>query len=179
MTPISPQVFTWRFQFAGLVGIKIAAVKKTGTDFEQPAQLALAGDLEGALRAGQKGKFRTAPDETAGLFRRVGNGARGFQINAERFFREQIFSGFEHVEINCLVQMVRHGDINDVNFRRGQQFVIIGGEQFHRRHLAKPFALLFHQVANRHQLGLHRIIVRARTSGSARWPLRGPSSRRR
>src|SRR5208282_634390 len=142
-----------------LVWIEITAMKKTSSDFKQSPQFTVAGIPEGSLTAGQKWKFRTAADKTLITLCRRLNGARGLQVNAEWFFSKQIFSGFENVETNLFMQIMRYRDIDSFNLLGGQQFVMVSAEQFHRWYLAKPFAPAFHRIAYCQQLGLHGMIV--------------------
>ena len=67
------------------------------------------------LNRRQKWKFGTAPHKPVQLARDGANIFGRVEIDAERFFGEEIFAGAEHIKVDLLVEMMRHGDINDVD----------------------------------------------------------------
>ena len=150
--------FDLAFPVGGLGGIEVAAVVEARVNFQNLAQLAFAGDLIGPLCARQEGELRAATHKTAAGFRCIRNRTGGFQVDAKRFLGEQVFSGLEHIEINRLVHVVRHGDIDDIDIRAGQKLVIVGGEKLHRRNPAEPLALLLRQIADGGEFRLDREI---------------------
>ncbi len=168
MTPISPQNWFCRFQLIGFVRIEIAPVPEAGADFEQAAELRFAQIFPDLLRAGEEGKLRRAADEAPLLHARVANGAGGLEIDAERLLREQIFAGGEHVEVDLLVQMMRHGDVDDVDLLAAQHFVVVAGGDDDARDAAEPLAHRFLHVADGRELQLRgRVEERAPAADGA------------
>ena len=86
-------------------------------DFHDAPKLAGLHGLDDALCGREKRKLGTAPHEAPRLRRGIANRTRGLQIDAERFFGEEIFSGREHVEIHLFVQVVRHGHVDHIDIR--------------------------------------------------------------
>ena len=88
---------------------------EAGTDLEQLAEFAGRGDQERALGAGQEGELGAAADEAAGALRGGGDAARGLEVDAEGLFGEEVLAGLEDVEVDGFVQIVRHGDVDDID----------------------------------------------------------------
>ncbi len=108
-------------------------------NFQQVAEVGVAGELPRALGAGEERKFRGAADEAAQLGGRVADAAGGGEVDAERLFGEQIFAGAEHVEVERFVEVMRDGDIDHVDRRVAQHLVVVARQQAHGGYLAEPF----------------------------------------
>ncbi len=134
--------------------VEIAAVPKAGADFQEAAEMAGADVVPDFLRAGQEGKLGGAADETALSGGFVADRARGAEIDAEGLLGEQIFACAQHIEVDSLVQMMRHGDIDDIDGVAAEQLTIVGGDKTHRWDSAKPFADWLLHIADRGEFKL-------------------------
>src|SRR4051812_32400580 len=88
---------------------------------EHFSELALPRHLKCALRTGQKGKLGAAAYEASGAIRFIRDGARGFQIDAERLFGEKVFAGPQYFEINLFVQVMWNCNVNDIHIAACKQ----------------------------------------------------------
>jgi hypothetical protein len=138
MTPISPQNLDWRFQ---LIGLDHAAERTAGRE------------LPRAVDAGEKGKLGGDAHEAAELDRLIAHAARGGEVDAEGFFREEVFAGAQDVEVDFLVQVVGHGGVDDIHVGEREQLAVIGGEVFHAGHLPEPVEETGLQVADGDKFG--------------------------
>ena len=132
---------------------------------EDAAKRAAGGKRPGALDAGEEGKLRGHADEAAEFLGLVADAAGGGEINAEGFFREEVFPGAEDVEVDFLVQVVRDGGVDDIDVIACQQFLVAGDERLDRGDLAKPVEQAGLEVADGDELGLHRKIHEGEPAG--------------
>ena len=63
----------------------------------------------------------------------------GLLVNAERFFAEQMFSGFDDITVKLFVQIMRHRAVYRLHVRIIQQcFVIVSNLFYGRKIIAVP-----------------------------------------
>ena len=139
--------------------IEVAGMEEGRAHFERTPEFSLAGELEHALRSGQEREFRTAAHEAPEFFGARGNVPRGGEIDAERFFGQQVFARFQDIKIDLLVQLVRDGDVDRIDFRAGQQFAVVGGGQTQRRQSSEPIPCRWRKVANCGDFAAHPDIL--------------------
>src|ERR1035438_2086057 len=154
MTPASPQYRFCRFQLMGLAGSRSLEWSRAARiPMMRPGRAAAAGrdhrlgpagpragaggararEPERALGPGKKGELRGHPHEAPEARGLVANAPGGPEVDPERFFGEEILSGAQHVEINGLVQMVGHGDVDDVDVGPGEERPVVGVEVPNRK----------------------------------------------
>ena len=146
------------FPVRRLRGIEVARVEKARANLQNPPKRARRREPIEALRSGQKGEFRRYPHKPLQFYRFVTDPSRRRQIDAEGFLRQKVLTGAEDIEVNRFVQMVRHGDVNDIDVGPGQQFAVVRGEATHARDLTKPREHLGLHIAHGDQFRLHRKI---------------------
>ena len=174
---MAPHVATCRFQLAGLVGSRSLLWWKPVRISRSLPSPARARQLIGALRSREIGELRTAAHEAARALSRLAHGARRLEIDAERLLRQQVFARPQDIEVDRLVQVVGHRHVDHVDVVAVEEHLVILSDELHAGHLAKPLPLLLGHVADGDQLGREPGSGRGQTSGSTRWPLRGPSGR--
>ena len=86
-------------------------------NFQHFARSPLPCSAKSALRAGKKGKFRTAANKSPGGLRRGGNRPGRFEVDSKRLLSQEILPRLQHVEINWFVKIVWDGNVDDVDFR--------------------------------------------------------------
>lgn len=159
--------FDLAFPVDGFGGVEVAGVVKAGADFDDAPEFAGGDGLHDALGAGEEWKFGAATDEAAGGFRGGGNFFGGGQIDAEGFFGEEIFAGGENVEVHLLVEIVGDGDVNDVNFRRAEEFGVVFGEELDGGDLFEPLEEFILEIANGDEFGADGEVVEDKPAGES------------
>lgn len=145
---------------------------EAGPDFKETPEISRLRQLNRPLRPREKWKLRAATHEPTRNADGLMNFSRRRQINAKRFFRQQILARLKDVEINGLMQMVGNGDVDHVQVGRTQQLLVVFRQQFDRGHLSKPFEKRILEVAHRHELGLDGKTVEDKpaSEGAGRFP---------
>ena len=138
-----------------LGGIEITAVMETRDDFQDTADFTLAGDFKSTLGAWKEGHLRTAAHEAAARFHGIQNAPGRREIDTEGFFGEEILAGREHVQIELFVQIVRHGDIDDIDLGIGEQFLVVRGLLGAGGDAVKPRKRGRIQIRDRDENGAH------------------------
>jgi hypothetical protein len=148
----------WRFQLIGLVGSRSLGVEEAVADREDLAERAGLGSGDGALHAGKKRELGGDAHKAAEFVAFVADAAGGGEVDAEGFLGEEVFAGAKHVEVEGLVEVVRHGDVNHIDVGAGEKHAVIGVEVFDRWHLAEPVEGGGVDVAHGNELGTHRAV---------------------
>jgi hypothetical protein len=77
------------------------------------------------------------------------------EVDAEGLLRKEVLACLQHVQVDRLVQVVRHRDIHHVHLRIRQQLMIIRRDLLTARDAAEPLAHGLDQVGHGHQFRLH------------------------
>ena len=88
---------------------------KAGRHLQDPAQLSRTNCLDRPLRPRQKRKFGAAADKAFCGLHRCCDLFRRHEVEAERLLGLQIFSAFQHFDVNLGVQVMRDGHVQDFN----------------------------------------------------------------
>src|SRR5690606_27327022 len=137
---------------------EVAGVQEAVADGEDLAEAAGVEGGDGGLAAGQERELGGDADNAAESGGSVADAAGGGEVDAEGFLGEQVFARAEHVEVERLVEVMRHGDVNDVDVGAGQQRVVVGLEMAHGRNLAEPVEGGGVDVADADEFGADRAI---------------------
>ena len=159
--------FVLPFPVDWLGRVEIARMMETAADFEHPAESASAHVADSFLCARKKRKLGRTADEPAKFAGGVADFARRDEVDAEWLFREEIFAGTKHVEIERLVQVMRHGDIDDVNVRAGQKFRVVRGEEGRGGNGPKPLQHRGADIRNTRKHRLRRHVLERTPAGKS------------
>ena len=118
MTPLSPQKRAWRFQLIGLAAVEVARVQERVLDLDQLAERARADRLVGELRAREvRHLARAAREHVRPRVERGDDPPRRAEVDPERLLPQEVLAGRDRLEVELLVQVVRDGEVEDVERR--------------------------------------------------------------
>ena len=115
--------------------------------------------LVGELRAGEERHLARAAREDAGGLDGGDDPLGGGEVDAERLLAQEVLAGRDRVEVELLVQVVRDGEVEDVDRVVLEQVAAVGRLVGDRGDAVEPAQRLGARVAHADELGHDRVVV--------------------
>src|SRR6266498_3752187 len=114
------------FPVDGFIRIQVTAMPEARFHLDDSPKARFSNPLDEALRAREEGKLRRATHQQIGFITYLfQNGCIGNQVDAERFFAEQVLIGLENVSIDLCVQVMRHGAVDSLDIGRLKHLTVV------------------------------------------------------
>jgi hypothetical protein len=133
-----------------LGAVEVARVQERVLGLDDLPERARADVLVRELGAGEVGHLaRAAGEDVRALGQRGDDAPRGREVDPERLLAHEVLAGRDRVEVELLVQVVRHGEVEHVQLRVLQQAPPVIGEHAHAGNALEPRARGLARVAHR------------------------------
>ncbi len=151
-----------------LVAVEVAGVQERVLDLDQLAERAGADRVVGELGAGEVGHLARAAGEDVRGLDRLDDAAAGGEVDAERLLAQEVLAGVDGLEVELLVQVVRDGEVEDVEVGVLEQRVAVVGQQPHALDALEPRERVGARVAHGLEPRRHRVVGERRPAPDRR-----------
>ena len=121
--------FNHAFPVDGLGDVHVAGMQKSGFDFDDLPELSRLDKLTDFLDGGIKRHLGAAANENVWMFcYAFADGVVGGLVDAEWFFAHEMLPSLDDGTVDFLMQRMRHGTVDGLDFGVRQQLFVIAGD---------------------------------------------------